>query len=184
MKIKVNLSPKDGYFYKEADGVILRANTWTGVIARVTDYRKRNNIPLGDPAADVNGQACSRNPAICSQSDSESQRQAKKKVSVKGRVLAWLSKLKKPEFVQASEAKARADICARCPRNVPLADGCSSCKAAVKEYRAAILGGKPQDKRLNACAELGVDTCVSTWLDETRIDNPDLPAECWRKATL
>ena len=182
-KLKVNMFPKDGHFYKEADGYIHRAGSWKRVIAMTQDYRRRNGLPMGDPEADVIAQACQRNPALCYE-EYPHQREQRKKASVKGRVLAWLNRiLARPErkYVSPEEAQSRASICAGCPKNTKIAEGCSSCRAAIKEYRNKLVGNRPGDARIEACSELGEDLVVSTWLDEVRVEAPEAPANCWRK---
>lgn len=189
VRINVNLFPKDGYFFRESDGATIRADSWRGVIARVASYRKMNGLPAGNPEEEVNAQACQRNPSYCSR-ETQQQREQTRRVSVKGRVLAWLSALRKKKEtepitkVDPAVAKERAKICLACPQNTAIADGCSSCKSALAEYRRGLLDGRNPVKGLNGCAVLGEDTCVSTNLDEVRVENSDLPDNCWRKRGL
>lgn len=186
IRINVNLFPKDGYFFRETDGASIRAETWKGVIARVKEYRRINNLPAGNPEDEVIAQACQRNPSFCSK-ETEKQREQTRKVSVKGRVLSWLSNLRKKKeteeipFVEPALATERARICMSCPQNTPIADGCSSCKAALAEYRRGLLNNRNPTKHLNGCAVLGEDTCVSIHLDDQRVENNELPSNCWRK---
>jgi hypothetical protein len=186
-RINLNLFPKDGYIFVDKDGTRLVAANWRGVIARVADYRKRNNLPVGNPEQEVHEQACERNPAYCSEI-TEQQKEMTRVASLKGRVLAWLSGVlagreKQPiTFLPESTVKARAEICATCPKNAAIADSCSSCRAALKAYRKNILGSRPINGRLNGCVILGEDTAVSTAVDQILSDDADLPAHCWRKA--
>jgi hypothetical protein len=182
-RINVNMFPKSGYKFKAADGVLFTGSSWRDVIARVTDYRKRNNLPMGNVENEVHEYACLNNPEYCSE-ETLAQKEATRVVSLKGRVLSWLARtVKGPlKFVSQEEAKSRADICAGCPRNTAFSDGCSSCRAAVREYRKQILGGRQVDARVNGCAILGEDLPVSSHLDETRVNDSELPANCWRKA--
>ncbi len=187
-QINFNLYPRDGYFYQAPGHPKIIGKNWKDVIVRVRDYRQRNNIPLGDPAQDVHNFACEKNPAYCSEI-TDQQREMTRIASLKGRVLAWLASIRAQrtknnnhlDFVDDAEAKRRADICLKCPKNTGLADGCSSCKAAIRESRRDLLGPRPIRGGINGCLILGEDLPTATWLDEPVVDNAELPGECWRK---
>jgi hypothetical protein len=184
-RINVNVYPKEGYFFVEADGVHVRGDSWKDVIARVTDYRRRNRMPAGDPDAEIMAQACARNPSICS----EKRAAPIKRKTLKGRILEWLSAIKRVsakeplEFVDADTAKRRANVCVGCPQHVDFfgAPSCASCKATVKAMREELLKGRKPDPRLNGCAAIGIDCAVAAHLDEARIEAPEAPRTCWRK---
>jgi hypothetical protein len=191
-KVNVNVFPSgsNGFSFKNGDGVNIRANSWPGVTAKLKAYRARNGHPPGNPEAEVLSQACSRNPSLCKESQGKAVLSAKKPPSLKGRVLSWLSTLKKTgeaqplTFVKEPEMKARANVCATCHHNKPLPDGCSSCKMAISELRKNLIGQQRlngQDHRINACEALGCDLPSAAWLDEPRIRHDGLPANCWRK---
>ncbi len=184
-KINVNLFPRDGYYFRESDGAKITAHSWAGVMRKVTDYRKRAGLPLGNVESEVSAQACSRNPAHCAEiSDATTQQTLVS--SLKGRVLQYLSFLRRLgkdiPWVDAATAAARANVCAGCPQNTALPEGCSSCRAALKALRNGVLGrARAQDARLNGCAVLGEDLPVSCHVDHDVVDNPDLPGCCWRR---
>jgi len=185
--IDPNLYPRDGFFFKESDGSRIGADSWSGVVKRVSAYRKRAGLAAGDPLREVTEQACSRSPVLCVETDAATINQ-RRIVSLKGRLLKWLAGVRakrssegKLDFVDGDLAKRRADYCAGCPHNTPLPGGCGSCVAALKELRKDILGGRLQDGRVQGCNQLGEDAVVSAHLDLDRVDNPELPAFCWRK---
>jgi hypothetical protein len=190
-RINVNLFPKGGFIFKESDGTTISGNTWEGVKARVRSYRKRNNLPPGDPDNEVRAQACQRDPVICHEDDGQ-HRAAIKIANLKSRVLQWFSSLKsrnshEPLRIGDSEnAKRRGDICAVCPHNKELPDGCSSCRAAISELRINLVGGQKFDSRLiqHGCNILGADLAAQVYIDDETVDNPELPDNCWRKRTL
>lgn len=183
-KINVNMFPKDGYYFSEKDGTVIRASSWKGVIARVAGYRRRNKLPEGDPALEVNQQACEKNPSYC-QEESDVTKIALKVASLKGRVLAWAARLRRTRdqllIGDETNMRARANVCAGCPAHTSIAGGCGSCKKALREVRLDLLGDRPIDPRLAGCSILGEDTAISTWIDQTTVDNPDLPGCCWRR---
>jgi len=188
-RINVNLYPKDGYWFKNTDGARIIAATWGGVMARLAIYRKRAGQPAGDPEREVMEQACQRNPSFCTTDDGTAGRQLKA-ASLKGRLLAWLNgiisrrTITPLEFVSQTDAANRANVCAGCPMNTALAEGCSSCKAALRELRKNVIGGRIIDSRINGCVVTGEDLPTTVWLNEPTIENAELPAHCWRKRTL
>lgn len=186
--INPNLHPKTGFVFKEKDGTTIAGNTWAGVAARLAAYRKRNNYPPGDPINEVQQQACEKNPSYCVE-ESAIYRQAVKVVSLKSKILAWFSAMKKQnarkplQFVDDNTYLHRAGVCINCPHRRALEEGCSSCKAAVRELRADIIGGRSSHQGLvdHGCGILGVDLATAVHLDEPTVENPELPGHCWHK---
>jgi hypothetical protein len=192
MKINLNVYPSGsgGYVFKDADGTLFRGKSWQGLASRLTRYRQTNRLPIGDPLTEVLAQACARNPTLC-QDNAKAATPPPRPASLKGRVLGWLSSLKKASeqqplaFVDEHNMRARAATCAACPRNAALPDGCSSCRLAVAELRRQVIGPQRvagRDQRLNACSELGCDLPTAAWLNEPRVHSAGLPPACWRKA--
>lgn len=189
-RINVNLYPKDGHFFKDRDGSLHRGKDWPEVIVRVREYRKRNKMPAGDPEQEIHDQACTRNAHLCHDENPEVIKMEVRRTSMKGRVLKWLAGIRKSksvrelQFVPEEEAKQRADICAACPVHTAYPAGCGSCKLAVRESRKEILGRRNADERLNGCNVLGEDLGSSVHLDQVRVNDSELPAECWRKQKI
>jgi hypothetical protein len=186
MRIKKNLSPKDGHYFKETDNSIHRANSWGGVIKKVTRYRALNHLPPGNPEQEVFSQACAREPTLCYH-ESRVTVEHRQTASLKGRVLAWLShRMRNPGALaftsDPAEPARRAQICATCPKNVALPEGCSSCRKVVVALRKEVLKGRAVDGRLNACAVIGQDNATSVHLDDVALPDHELPDHCWRKA--
>lgn len=184
--INMNLYPREGYFFKDSDGATIRASDWPKVMLRVAAYRKRAGLALGDVEAEVSAQACARNPAHCSELNDATTHQTKI-ASLKGQVLKYLSFIRglmpgnRVPWVSDADARNRSAVCASCPNNTSLPEGCSSCRAAVRAMQKEILGGRRIDARLNACSVLGESIPVSVWVDHDVVDSAVLPAHCWRK---
>lgn len=182
--VNPNLYPKGGHYFIEKDGAKIFGDTWAGVAARVVNYRKRAGYPPGNPTAEVNEQACQRHPEICAE-ENAAYKQAVTRVTLKTRVLQWLTGIqqsKEPLTLSFTEvATERANICAGCPKNKALPDGCASCRAAVNEMRRSIIGSRPVDSRTHACEVTGEDIPASSWIEQQRIEHSDLPGHCWRK---
>lgn len=185
-KVNVGLYPRDGYWFQDKDGTILRATkSWRSVVAKVIAYRKRNKLPIGNPTAEVEAQACERNPTFCHDDADPATQSALKVARLKGRVLAWLSGLRNRRdtvlWGDAQNMAARANVCAGCPAHAAIAGGCGACKQAVKNMREDLLQGRHVDPRLSGCTVLGEDVAISCWIDEPLSDNPELPSCCWRR---
>jgi len=175
--------------FKETDGTLIVGNTWKGVFARVRLYRKQNNLPPGDPEAEVHAQACARNPSLCSEEDGVAHA-AVRTASLKGRVMQWFSALRSrwpPPFVDSQIAASRAAICKQCPMNEALPEGCANCRHALAELRKSVLGGaRVGDAALqhHGCAVLGFEQATAVWIDDVTVENAELPGFCWKKKTI
>lgn len=187
-RIKTNLFPKDGYVFKNPDGALIRSSKgWKDLIVRVKDYRRINNIPLGDVENEVHDYVCKNHMSDCYDSSQVVTHVPEPpQRTLKSSVLQWLADVRrrKPElqFVPAELAAARANVCASCQFNKPLpSGGCSSCKAAIGEIRAQVLANKKVDQRLHTCERLGVDNAVLSHLEHPTMENPNLPDHCWFK---
>lgn len=191
MKIKTGLHPTGGYFFTEPDGTRHTANGPINCIKKITDYRKRNGLTLGDPRAEFYRQHCERNPTHCfSPADvppgGVGQVLTNKPRSLKGSVLSWLmnTRRRKSElrYVSEQETRQRVDTCLRCPKNQNISGTCGSCKAALGGLRDEILGGKPLvDARAAGCAALNEDIPISAMLDDPAVEPGGLPGYCWRR---
>jgi len=191
IRINVNLYPSNGFVYKNPDGTLLRSSKgWNDLITRVKVYRKVNNLERGDPEKEIHQQACENNPSLCSEQNPTPPVPivGGGRKSLKGKALAWQMETRRHKkqlaFVTPEEAKRRADICAKCPHNVDVSGGCGTCRRAFSEAREDILSRRVIDSRLNACDRLGLDTAVAVHLDEPRVNDPDLPAVCWKKIVV
>lgn len=184
-----NLHPHGGWFFLDTDKSRHSADTCEGVITRVEAYRKRQGRDVGDVRAEVFKQVCERNPGLCAESEAPVPRD---KSTLKVRVLKWLNALLRDKdkfgdrlpLVKSDEEKARADICAGCPHNKALKEGCSTCRAAVREMRRQLMGFSDGDARLHNCEILGTDLQVNVKLDEVPTSMAELPHFCWRRKKL
>jgi hypothetical protein len=184
--VNPNLYPHEGYRFQDSDGSWHVGQSWAGVIGRVKYYRESQGRPAGNVSEEVINQACAKNPGLCT--DAPSATEQYRVVSLKGRVLLWLTRIKDSKepriFVDDGMHSARTDVCFRCPKHTGLPGGCGSCVAALKSLKETVVGSRPFDARLQACDVTGEYMPVSVWLDQQAIVDPNLPASCWRKRTL
>ena len=182
IKINNNLHPKDGFWFRETDGAVIRGDSWPGVIKRVEEYRARNGYPLGDPEAEVTAQVCARDSSRCHNEDERYAEQLKV-TNMKGKILRWFSWLRggRPTLIAEHHARNRMEVCAACVKNKPITGGCKSCSQAIEELRTEVIGARQRDPRLNGCSAAGVDLQTAVWLDEGIDKTPGLVDHCWRK---
>jgi hypothetical protein len=184
-----NLHPKRGFTFTDSDGAKINGDTWAGVIQRVINYRKRANLPPGDPTSEVINQACAHEPVLCVEQDPRNLF-ALKKASLKSRVLAWLAGMRAKKatnevtYGNEQDARNRVNVCITCPHNQAIPEGCASCKAAIKAARDEVIPHRFQDGRLHACMVLGEDLATSVHLEQVTVENGELPPHCWRKRVL
>jgi len=183
MRIKVNLYPSDGWYFVEKDGTKLKGSTFRGVLKKIRQYRRMNNLPPGEPEAEFAAQMCTRHPDLCYNERSSWSPPKTPEPSLKSRVLNWLDKMAKvtPVFVSEAEAAKRAEVCLRCPKAGPMEKGCSTCRNAVTALRETVLRGRKPDKRLACCSVLGMDLQTAVHIDDARLNDNELPPGCWRR---
>lgn len=188
MRFNPNLYPPNGYIYTDAQGVKHRGDSWRNLFWTITEFRKRNGIPVGNVEEDVDHQHCSQYPGLC-QNDPVVPQPARGGPNLNSRVLNWLafqlSKLRHNGTVARptiDEAIARSNICIRCPRQQGLSLACSNCVEAVDGARKAFLGDKGSvNKSLLPCVTLGEDTQISIHIIQPPSDESALPPNCWRR---
>lgn len=195
-RVNVNAISEQELFFKDTDGALLRARHFHVLVARVAAYRERNGRPIGSPTEEIHAQLAERNPGVIRAGVRIRPRQPGKNAppalkhgqSLKGRALGWLEQIRKRKdeisIVRDSDRNARVNICAGCPFNQSVTGGCGSCKSIVAEQRNEIIGRRAVDKRLGGCEILGEELTTSTWLDEPVVENPNLPAHCWRRRSV
>jgi len=107
-----------------------------------------------------------------------------------GAIVRWVRAMyefavkNKLELVSQEEANRRAEICAKCPMQIPTS-GCWGCKG-IAGMLPAIAGAKttPFDSQLKACGVCGCYNAVSVHLPvEVQQDaHLSFPDYCWKKA--
>lgn len=154
---------------------------WAELIQKVTEYRKRAKLPPGEPEKEIYAQVCQRNPSGCRETG-PIVRPKLLSGRLSGRVLEWLSRQRREEFVDDSTAIARADICAACPRQGGWQNECGACSSNANRLKDLLFDGRPQrlSEALLGCRSLGEDTRLSVWLNQTPVDRQGMPEKCWR----
>lgn len=190
-KVNPNLFFPGGYYFKEADGTMLKAASWRSLYAKVRTYREINKLPAGNPEVEVNAQKCAQSPNLCHEDVPTVPKPVTEKQrteSLKSAVLRSMTEMARRvsanevSFVNDGLAAARADVCRRCPLQTEVGSGCGSCKAAVRALAKQIRGKHPELPG-SACSVFQTHTPSQAYLDDPAVRRDDLPPECWRKAT-
>jgi hypothetical protein len=182
-----NLYPDGGWWFKDAEGTKHKANSFQNLVKLVVEYRNRRAQPAGDVTQEIVVQLCGRNGGFCKNShlapipESPNSNMLAKIMNFMG----WLIQEKRlghVRLIDRNVAMARANICAKCPRQRSLPTTCGSCKASVATSRRAILDGQdPVHAGIQVCSALQEDVATTVHLAVPQRHDETLPAECWRR---
>lgn len=193
LEINPHMHPPGGYVFPDGDGHLHQANSWKSLLFKVADYRGRNSRPPGNPWDEIVLYHCADRPSYCRevgrrQGPASAQARPSHQL-VKDKIVQWfvniikLKRDKKLPRVDDVSAAARAEICRRCSQQTGISEVCASCTNGIKTGRKAILEGQnSRHQNLRFCAALGEDTTISVHIEQAKVANPALPANCWRKA--
>lgn len=188
LRMNPNLYPPDGYRFRDSDGTLFKGESWRDVRRQVAEYRARNQMPAGDPESEINVQQCAQTPGLCHGDKPAPVRTPSSGSNGNERVLNWLGSVLisrrqngTPAVLDRETARARAAICALCPRQRALSAACDACLNTIRDSRKVILNGeKPAHEGLSTCGVLGEDTVSSVHLDLAPVEELELPTNCWR----
>lgn len=187
-RINPNLYPPNGYRFVERDGTVFTGNSWGTVAKRVTRYRTDNKFDLGNVWEEMMNQICGEVPGYCGETSPNTQAGDPSGMSFNAKVNEWMAwalgrkRLHKVSTVEIEAAARRAAICALCPKQLALTSSCGACIVAIKSARVALQdGAEPQFQNLHPCGVLKEDCTSSVHMDLPPSNNPELPANCWRR---
>jgi hypothetical protein len=158
---------------------------------KVRQHRQINRYQTG-PELDreIQEQICSRLSAagraqFCRDCDTIAAVRSLDRNDVKHFLQVAKSWLLKPAFVSQIEANRRAEICASCPKNLPIA-GCRSCQNLVK-WTLGLVGQRstPFDEKLGGCEVCGCGNQAQVHLPLAVLakgNTPEMeyPSWCWK----
>jgi hypothetical protein len=175
------------------DGIIIRGDTYQGLLAAVLKFRADNLIPVGDVEAEVEAWLCEAYPHMCHRVPGATVsvsfvRQPSSLQLITDKVLQWLAGRIVDHTGQKlelrSEAQRRAGICEGCKYNVRWNSSCSSCAEAVNRMSTILRFGHDvhNGEKLKACQILEHENRAAVWLKSENVGStPDLPQHCWAK---
>lgn len=154
--------PPGGWKYTQAQsGLDIFGGDYYDLREKVRKHRQINRYQTG-PELDqeIQEQLCSKmsaaaRAAFCRDCDTSVQIKALSLEDIKHFLKVAKSWVAKPSFVSQSEANRRAEICASCPKNLPIA-GCRACQNLVK-WTIGLIGQRstPFDGKLGGCEVCG-----------------------------
>ena len=174
----------------------IESHSCVDLIQAIVDFRMTNQIPIGDPLADLEAYVCQTFPSFChsipgaivSVQVSVSSERSSTPQSFVDRVVDWmehqLNDVSPAILVLEHTALERAAICEKCPKNLNWKTACSTCNGNVDRLATLIRQGNRlvRDMKLKACAVTGQENRTAVWLKEDRLDSTNdtnAPAECW-----
>lgn len=184
-----NLYPDGGYVFTDRDGTRIRGESWKDLESRVRGYRAVNGFEAGDPWAEIQNQICANQGGLCREEGPPPAppTAAAHSMTFNQRVIQWVAEIVQKKRVNAlprvddRTAAARARICAKCPKQKGLNRVCQSCILSISQAEKAVLGGKSLHRNLSPCSVLGQDCAIAVHVEQPRSNNPELPANCWRR---
>jgi hypothetical protein len=181
--------PPGGWRYTQTDtGMELSGGDYYSLRERVRRHRQLNALAVGPELDDeIQAQICDRIGPVAR---AQFCRDKVVRVGDGGRsvefadvkhFLSTVSKLRR--FVSQTEANRRAEICASCPRNSPIA-GCTGCRNLVG-LLFNVIGNRhtPLDTRLGACGVCGCSLAASVHVPLENfpiVKGHVYPDWCWR----
>lgn len=188
LTLNPNLWPDGGWWFKDAEGTKHKASSLSKLIETVIKYRQRRAQDIGNPSLEVLTQICGRNRGFCKDTSGPNPIPESPDGNLMAKILnfmGWLIQEKRLghiRLIDRNVALARANICARCPRQRGLPTSCGSCKASVATSRRGILDGQdPVHAGISVCGALQEDVCTVVHLAVPQRQDESLPAECWRR---
>ena len=187
MKLNPNLYAKPEW--TEPNGMLLTGLSLEDLFAKIAAYRKAHGLEPGDPRAEFTERFCQANPGHCIGAPKPVAKREAPRVALNTRILNWVERVvalaSKTGYVEAPEAKRRAEICAACPRQKEWESKCAGCAQSVRSIRRGLIGRLAAkitgSGQLQGCDTLGEDTQISIWLNREPVNDSGLPDKCWRR---
>lgn len=182
--------PVDGWNYPQdyPQGQSMRqGGDFEELVADVLRFRIDNNLPIGDPAADVADYTRQKSP----QNDLRRKPGAGFQKSFARPITPLVERMKDQMHLLSTKQVARVDIdeadrrakaCIGCPQNIEWKSTCSSCNADIA-YRGDLVRGRTQyqyDGQLRGCRLHALLLKTAVWqADGLPERHAQAPVKCW-----
>lgn len=184
-----NLFPPSGFEFTDLDGLVHRGSGITDLAAKLTDYRARRGLPIGNPAAEVVEQLCSKYPSRCHKGEPPSPAvlaQSNANIVASG-VGDWLRQVwtrlsqRKIKWVADEVVKQRVAACLACPQHGPVKGDCPACQESLNTVSTQLRAGRDRASSvLRTCSFFKTDARVDVLIDQQTV--ADAPEGCWKRA--
>lgn len=184
-----------GWHFMATPTLRIDAETFPELITTLERYRISNNLPIGDPLADIESYICTTFPHSCHSVMGATVTAVvdvgtvNPRRNLLDRIILWfelqMSKLGTDVIVLQGEAERRAQICMRCPENKEWKTGCGECTSNIDRLSKLVRSGHAlaRDRKLKACSVLGQENRAAVWLKRDRLSSADnLPGHCWLRS--
>jgi hypothetical protein len=184
--------PPGGWKYTQTQsGLVIYGGDYYDLREKVRKHRQINRYLTGPELdSEIQEQLCAKlspeaRAHFCRDCSAVPQTRALALADVKHFLETAASWMAKPVFVSQTEAARRAEICASCPKNIPIA-GCHACHNLVK-WSIELIGHRttPFDSKLGACEVCGCGNQAQVHLPLAVLAKgitPEMafPAFCWK----
>lgn len=192
MKPGVVMIPPSGSLVYNRNGERVENMTRDGLIDDLTELRRANAKPIGDPARDIDQVLAGVEGYSSPIPVQDIEPKPHPKARLIDKVNSWLcnqySRKGSLKYVSAMEANRRAEICSNCPKNKEWRDSCASCnqgaKALIERNIIILSQNKQVEAQVSACTVTGQSNRVAVWLDKECLKSSLLkvestPEKCW-----
>ena len=190
--IDTSVVPPGGWRYTQPEtGFAFSSSTLRVLVSKVREHRAANNLPPGDPQADIEAFVCAQLPVGAESCQAEiegdySNIALKTKFTmddVKRFIQAAVAALGDRGLTDEKTADSRAHICAACPLNMPV-KGCWRC-AGLADWMFRLIGSRrtAHGSRLQQCGVCGCSIKAKIWLPQDVAQKVSegykFPTWCW-----
>jgi hypothetical protein len=184
-----SVMPPGGWRYIQPEtGFEFSASTLRVVVQKVTEHRKANGLPVGDPRSEIEDFVCAQLPAGSDNCTHVLDGDYALKThftmdDVKRFIQAAVNALGSRGLADQETAEARAKTCAACPLNTSVS-GCWRCKG-LADWLFKLIGARTtaHDSRLNQCGVCGCSLKAKIWLPQDVAQDVSkgykFPSWCW-----
>lgn len=168
----------------------ISGSSWEDLIEQVRIFRLNQNIPIGDPAAEVSEAIRKRSPQndIWRTGKAEFTRNNHVPLTpLIEKMREYFGKLKNKQVALESEdvAEKRAEVCLGCPQNINYQSSCHGCDERVR-YDGILIRRRAEfrlDSRLKGCRLHGFLLSTAVFLTDEDLPprHPDSPPGCFVK---
>jgi hypothetical protein len=194
LRINPNIYPCNGFFYVDADRVRFTAGDGDGLLNKIVEYRSRRGQDVSPMAikalkATVTEFLCRNNVGLCGEGlPTKAPRLISKEASLDSKISGYLAfTFRKAgegrvSYVREEVARARAEVCAKCPNQTAMGKSCATCSSQIDTLSALLQKSRDYgQKGLKGCSAAGVDTRVAVLIERDPIGFPFLPSFCWMR---
>lgn len=182
-------SPYGWWFYVEQTNVVWVNYGWKDLVKEVYHHLKGNGVtPPGNLELQMMTAYCLNTGSnVCAEDDSDAP-DRESFMRQTSRFLGALEDAATHGLVSQEEAERRAEICSRCPFNLPekygVCWGCAAKNAAAKVAKFAFGKATSLDDKLLTCHVCHCRLPLKVWVRKEAMDHTDLKDKWWEECWM